>query len=61
MRGKNMKQEIQIETAKGITAVAGAFASALTLNEAVMVATLLYIVMQTLYLGWKWYREAKRG
>lgn len=33
---------------------------ALTLNEWVAVATILYIIMQGAYLVWKWRRDARR-
>lgn len=33
---------------------------ALTLNEWVAIATLLYLALQALYLAWKWQREWRR-
>lgn len=33
---------------------------AMTLNEWVAIATLLYIALQALYLAWKWQREWRR-
>lgn len=55
-----MQQEthdIFVEAAKGAPAVAGAVASALTLNQWVMVSTAVYIVIQAAYLVRKWWRE----
>ena len=51
--------EVKIETAKAVPAVAGAAAYGVTLNEAVAAATLAYIVLQAAYLIWKWRREAR--
>jgi hypothetical protein len=61
--GENMgqtalKHETTIETAKALPAVAGA---TLTLNECVALATFCYIILQSVYLIWKWRREAKKG
>lgn len=55
-----MQQEthdIAIEAFKGAPAVAGAVASAMTLNQWIMVGTVIYIIIQALYLVRKWYRE----
>ena len=55
-----MQQEthdIVIEALKGTPAVAGALASALTLNQWVMLSTAVYVVIQALYLMRKWWRE----
>jgi len=55
-----MQQEthdIAVEALKGAPAVAGAVASAMTLNQWVMVSTAVYIVIQALYLMRKWWRE----
>lgn len=59
MRGDGFKQETVIETAKAVPAVGGAIASALTLNEALAVVTILYILLQAAYLIWKWRRESR--
>lgn len=32
-----------------------------SLHDLVMLATLVYIVLQAAYLLWKWYRQATRG
>ncbi len=56
----NMKAETTIETAKAVPAVGGAMLYSFTLNEAVALATLIYIVLQVGYLIWKWRREAAR-
>ena len=50
-------QDFALEAAKGAPAVAGAIASTLTMNELVMVGTVIYIVIQALYLLRKWWRE----
>lgn len=55
-----MQQEthdIVSEALKGAPAVAGAVASAMTLNQWVMVSTALYILIQAVYLLRKWWRE----
>lgn len=51
------KHDIVIEALKGSPAVAGAIASAMTLNETVMLGTVIYIVIQAIYLIRKWWRE----
>lgn len=38
-------------------AVATASASGLSLQEWVYVVTIAYVVLQSLHLGWKWFRE----
>ena len=50
-------QDFALEAAKGTPAIAGATASAMTLNEWLMAATAAYIVIQALYLLRKWWRE----
>jgi hypothetical protein len=52
-----MKDEILAQTTRAVPAVAGAGASALTLNQWVMIGTGVYLVIQALYLLRKWYRE----
>lgn len=49
--------DIAVEAAKGTPAVAGAIASAMTLNQWVMISTAVYIILQALYLLRKWWRE----
>lgn len=51
--------EAKAEVAKALPAVGGAAYSAITLNTLVALATLIYIVLQAAYLGWKWYGEYK--
>lgn len=45
------------EAIRGTVAVGGTAASLLTLNEWVMLATLIYIAIQVIYLLRKWWRE----
>lgn len=54
----NMRTATAIETAKAAPAVVGTSISILTLNEAVAVVTLIYILLQMAYLIWKWRKEA---
>lgn len=54
-----MKSEFITEAAKGTPAVAGAVASAMTLNQWIAIATGVYIVVQCAYLIRKWWREEK--
>lgn len=56
---KNMKLEFQQESIKAAPAVAGTVYSTVTLNEWVAIATLIYILLQTGYLLWKWHKEYK--
>ena len=51
------KHDLVIEALKGSPAVAGAIASTMTMNEMVMSGTVIYIVIQALYLIRKWCRE----
>ena len=55
-----MKVETQLETLRAVPAVAGTLFSAVTLNEMVAVATLIYITIQIFYLLWKWHKELKK-
>lgn len=52
-----MNNDVAKETGKGLLAVVGAVASAVTLNQLVAFATLVYIVLQAAYLARKWWRE----
>ena len=56
----SMKVETQLETLRAVPAVAGTVFSAITLNELVAIATLIYVIIQTLYLLWKWHKELKK-
>ena len=51
-------QEVQ-KAAPPVLVTTVAWMNGLTLNEVVALATLGYIALQALYLGWKWYREWK--
>lgn len=53
------KVQALIETAKAAPAVAGAATFSLTLNHWVAIATVIYIVIQALYLLRKWWREER--
>lgn len=55
-----MKTELAQEAVKGAPAVAGTAYAWFTLNEWVAVATIVYIVIQAVYLLRKWYREEKK-
>jgi len=46
------------ETAKSIPAWLGTLASIITLNQAVALCTIGYVILQAAYLIWKWRREA---
>ena len=50
-----------IEAAKAAPAVAGAAAAGITLNHWVALATVVYIVLQALYLARKWWREEREA
>lgn len=57
-----MKQEthdIAVEAVKGLPAVIGTIASVVTLNQLLMLATLLYVLVQMVYLLRKWWREER--
>lgn len=59
-----MKSEITAEVGKATppaAIVAYGHMSGWTLNEWVLVATLVYICMQGAYLLWKWWREWRKG
>lgn len=42
-------------------AVTGAASVGMSLEEWVFVATLVYLVLQILYLAWKFWRDLKKG
>lgn len=52
-----MKQEIQDIAVEAAKATPGIAATAFTLNNAVALATLIFIVLQVAYLVRKWVRE----
>ena len=59
-----MKQDIAQEAAKAappVAVTAWAWVNGLTISDAVGIATLAYIGLQSIYLLWKWFREWKRG
>lgn len=59
-----MRQEIAQEAMKATPPVAVALAghfAGMTLQDWVLIATLVYVVLQAGHLLWKWYREIKRG
>lgn len=54
-----MKSDLVEQSAKGVPAVAGAATAILTVNQWLGFLTVIYIVVQILYLLRKWYREEK--
>ena len=56
----DMMREVGVATAKVTPAAAGTAITALTLNEWVAIVTIIYVVIQTLHLLWKWRREARK-
>lgn len=62
MRGYHgMKTETVIQSANAAPAVGGTILAVATLNEWVAIATLVYILLQSAFLVWKWHKEAKKG
>lgn len=58
-----MKQEIAQEAVKAAPPVAvtgWAWLQGIPIDKLLGWATLVYVVLQTSYLLWKWYREVKR-
>ena len=55
-----VKHDAIEQTIKAVPAVAGATIASFTLNEWVAIATLVYIIIQTAFLLWRWYREIKK-
>jgi len=51
---KNETSNIAEQALRAAPAAAGAVASAITLSEWVAVVTIVYIIVQVVYLGWKW-------
>ena len=58
---KNTQSDIVEQVVRGAPAAAGAVATAVTLSEWVGIVTIVYIIIQTIYLGWKaaWERQEK--
>ncbi len=56
-----MIQDVKTEAAKAVPPLAVSVAASIgfSLNDMVLAATLIYILMQAGYLGLKWYREYK--
>lgn len=56
----SQKIDVAAEAAKASFPVGVSLATlgGLTLHDLVMLATLVYIVLQAAYLLWKWYRQA---
>lgn len=58
-----MRQEVVHEAAKAsppLAVTTWAWLHGLTISDAVGLATLAYIALQSLYLLWKWNRERKK-
>lgn len=51
----NMKHDLTAAGIKTTVAASGATFASITLNEWVALATLVFVVMQTLFLSYKWY------
>ena len=58
---KNLQSDLAEQALRGAPAAAGAVATAVTLSEWVGIVTIVYIVIQALYLLWKasWERREK--
>lgn len=56
---ESVKHEAVTEAIKSVPAVSGAVVSAVTLNEALGIVTIGYILLQAAYLVWKWRRESR--
>lgn len=57
-----MREAIAAEIYKAtppLAVVGGSWATGFTISDAVGIGTLLYLVLQAIYLLWKWSREAK--
>ena len=54
---KQAQSEFIEQAARSAPAAAGAIATSVTLSEGVAIATLVYIVIQAIYLGWKFASE----
>lgn len=59
-----MRTAIASEASKSAPPTAVTLATVIagvSLNEWVAIATLIYVLMQAGYLGWKWYKEYRAG
>lgn len=56
-----MNNEVVKETGKSLVAVVGTLWAAVSLNQMVALATLVYVVLQAAYLARKWWREEKEA
>ena len=56
---KQSTSDIIDQAAKGAPAVAGVYASAVTLSEWVAILTGMYVLIQMVYLVWKWTWERR--
>ena len=57
-----LKQTVEMEAAKAtppVLVTAADQLGAISVNKYVAIATLVYVLMQAAYLGWKWYKEYK--
>lgn len=57
-----LKQTVEVEAAKAtppVLVTAADQLGAISVNKYVAIATLVYVLMQAAYLGWKWYKEYK--
>lgn len=59
MRNVDLKHETLEQAAKAVPAVGGAAVAGITLNEWVAIVTIIYVLVQTAFLIWKWHKEAK--
>ena len=57
---ETVKHEAVEQTIKTTPAVAGATIASFTLNEWVAIVTIIYAIIQTAFLLWRWYREIKK-
>lgn len=55
MHDHSFSSEFAVEAAKGAPVVAMA---AWTLNDVLVIVSILYVLFQSAYLWWKWRREA---
>lgn len=57
MHERSFSTEFAVEAVKGTPAVAMA---AVTLNDVLIIVSILYVLFQSAYLFWKWRREAQK-
>lgn len=55
-----MTEDIKTASLKASIGLAGGAISAITLNEWVAIATIVYLCLQASHLIWIWYKEAKK-